>query len=390
MRIQNNPSPTPTPKPKNSPSAADLIGINGTKSNIDVFLGSDEYKNIDETSAAKMLGHFTQGMQAQGFPWRLYSSTKEGLQGKLTGTKTLADLDALRKLQNNEPVLFQPMRNMQLDLSSDSIGAIAAAGTIGGGAEITGMTRLANLTRSTRVTAGSQGFEVRHGEPIEVRNLAELKLLYQMYRLEEKLTSRDVVGRAAQQLSYFNQQAGDFGWRYYQKDDSNAIGRIAKGAYKDGLRGLAMGLAVGGMVGGPIALFMRSISPLLYGVGIGAAALGAYSGIQGARAAAKGKPLNTVEALDSILNNKPVEMQETQMRGFGVPVLGKVSWVSDRGMASTVDSPKQLETLFWMQHQGAKEDPPPQPPEPPKPTTVIIDQSKHYYGNSLYAPHIIR
>ena len=96
------------------------------------------------------------------------------------------------------------------------------------------------------------------------------------------------------------------------------------------------------------------------------------------RTAAKGKPLNTVQALDKVLNNEPLEVQETQMRSIGVPVVGKISWFSDRGKACSIQGPKELDTLFWMQNQAAKPEDPPAPP--PTPTTVVLDQSQHYYN----------
>lgn len=379
MEVRNhNPFGVPNTKPpKQSSSAADLIGLGSNASNIDIYLGGEEYQNVGERDAARMLGYFTQAMQAQGFPWRLQESTQDGLRGKLTGTQALADIDALRKLQKGEPVIFQPMRNLQLDLSSDSLGAIAAAGSLGGGQEMTSMARLATITKNTRVTPGSQGVELKHGEPVVVRNLSELKLLYQMYNPEEKVKSKDQVAQAAHQLAYFNQQAGDYGWRFFEKDSENALGRMAKAFYRNGLRGAAMGVAVGAMIGLPVGIITQSLRNGLLALGLGTGAFSLYSGVEGVRTAAKGKPLNTVQALDTILKGKPLEMQETQMRGIGVPVLGKISWFSDRGKASTVTGPQELETFWWMQNQAAKPEDPPAPPPPP--TTVVLDQSQHYY-----------
>jgi hypothetical protein len=124
------------------------------------------------------------------------------------------------------------------------------------------------------------------------------------------------------------------------------------------------------VVGVPLGLVMRSLPAFATCALVGAAAFGLYGAIDGMRTAAKGKPVNTVEALDSVLEGKPVEFQETHMRGFGVPVFGKVSWVSDRGPSSTVSNPADLETFFWMQNRAAKEDPPP-PPEKPKSNLLI-------------------
>lgn len=379
MQISNYKQPFPKrPEHKPPTSAVDLIGLGNQASNIDVLLDSNEYKNINERDAAKMLGYFTQAMQNQGFPWKLQVSSKEGLQGKLTGTNTLSDLQALRRLQKDEPVLFQPMRNLQLDLSSDSLGAIAAAGTASTGQDMASMNRLATLTKNTRVTPGSQGVELRHGEPVLVRNLSELKLLYQMYNLEEKNVSKDTVGQAAHQLSYFNQQAGDYGWRFYQKEDTNAAGRIATQMYRNSIRGAAMGVAAGSMVGLPVGLLTQSLNNGLMVLGAGALAFGLYGAVEGLRTARKGKPLNTVQALDKVLKNEALEVQETQMRSIGVPVVGKISWFSDRGKACSIEGPQELDTLFWMQNQAAKPEDPPAPPPPP--TTVVLDHSQHYYN----------
>lgn len=368
-------APKPSAKPN---SAADLLGLGSSAANIDVYLGSEEYQNIDERHAAQMLGHFTQGMQAQGFPWRLQVSSQEGLSGKLTGTKDLGDMEALRRLQKGESVLFQPMRNLQLDLSSDSLGAIAAAGTVAG-TDVASMSKLATITKNTRVSPGSQGFELRHGEPVEVRNLAELKLLYQMYRPEDKITSKNPVTMAANQLAHFNQPQGDYGWRFYQKDESNGAARIAKAFAKNALRGAAMGAAVGAMIGAPIGLFTQSLGAFFASAGIGAGAFALYGGVDGARSAAKGKPINTVEVLDSVLKQQPVEFQETQMRSVGVPVLGKVSWFSDRGKSSTINNPQELDTFYYMQNQAAKIEEPAKPAAPKPPATLVIDHSQHHY-----------
>ena len=377
MHIRSQDPITPKRAPKQSTSAADLIGLGSSAANIDVYVGGEEYQNISERDGAKMLGYFTQAMQAQGFPWRLQESTQEGLQGKLTGKKSMADIDALRRLQKGQPVIFQPMRNLQLDLSSDSLGAIAAAGSLGAGQEMTSMSRLATITKNTRVTPGSQGVELSHGEPVLVRNLSELKLLYQMYNPEEKIKTKDPVARAAHQLSYFNQQAGDYGWRFFQKDDSNSFGRMSKAFYRNSLRGAAMGVAVGAMIGLPVGIITQSLRNGLLALGAGTAAFSLYSGVEGVRTASKGKPLNTVEALDTILKDKPLQIQETQMRGIGVPVLGKISWFSDRGKDSTITGAKELDTFYWMQNQAAKPEETPAPPPPP--STVYIDNSVNHY-----------
>ncbi len=243
------------------------------------------------------------------------------------------------------------------------------------------MAKLANVTKNTRVSAGSQGLELKHGEPIEIRNFSELKLLHQMYNPDETLNTRDAIGKTAHQLAHFNQQNGDYGWRFYQKEESGAAARVSKAFGSGMIRGAAMGAAVGAMVGIPLGLFTQSIQNAAIALGVGAAAFGGYGAVDAARTAAKGRPLNTTEALEAVLKDQPIEVQETQMRGIGVPVLGKVSWVADRGLPSTIHDAKELETLWWMQNQSAKELEEPKPEAPPSPTTaILIDQSQHYYN----------
>lgn len=377
MKVQPSPPQTFARKPP-AATAVDLVGLGGKAADIDLLLDSPEYQNIEERQAAKMLGHFTQTMQNQGFPWRLKVSAEEGWQARLSGVVEISDLEALRRLQQGKSVIFQPMRNLRLDLSSDSLGAIAAAGTAAG-SDVASVNKLATMSKNTRVTAGNQGFELRFGEPIEVDNLAELKLLHQLYNPAAKPDSKNPIPTAAHQLSYFNQQDGEYGWRYFEKTENGTAKRMTRAFYKNALRGAAVGVAVGAMIGAPIGLLTRSLNALLWSAGIGAGTFSLYGGLDAARTASKGKPLNTVEALQAVVEGKPIEFQETQMRSIGVPILGKVSWFSDRGKSSTVNNPEELNAFYYIQNQAAKIEQPAKPEPPKPPSLVVIDQSQHYY-----------
>ena len=96
---------------------------------LNVHLDSPEYQNVKDLEAANMLGHFTQTMQNNGYPWKMHAA-KTLADGSFKKGESVSDLEALQRLKKGEPVLMQPMRDLQLDLSSGSITAIAAAGSV--------------------------------------------------------------------------------------------------------------------------------------------------------------------------------------------------------------------------------------------------------------------
>ena len=82
-----------------------LDSFRGRYDKLDIHLGGDEYQNIPDLAAAKMLGHFTQTMQNQGYPWRIHSAEADGEKGFRKG-ELLSDLDALNRLRKGQPVLM--------------------------------------------------------------------------------------------------------------------------------------------------------------------------------------------------------------------------------------------------------------------------------------------
>ncbi len=377
MNITAMPRTAPRPSPS---KVLDELRLGTNHPKIDVHLNGDEYRAIALKDAAKMLGYFSQKMQDQGFPWKLKVAVDQGDDNFRAGAD-VSDLDALKQLQQGKPVMFQPMRNLQLDLSSDSLGALAAAGALGTGTEIAGMARLAAISKTTRVTPGSQGIELKYGEPVVVSNFSELKLLYQMYNPDEKVTSKNEVAKAANQLSYFTQKtaSGQYPWRFYKESDTNTAGRVATAVARSAVKGGAMGAGVGALVGAPLAFFARDWSFVLGAVGVGAAGFALYSAQQAARTAAKGEGVNAVEALERVLNGQEVVLQETEIRSVGVPIFGKISWFSDHGPGSKISSTSELDTFYWMQNQDAKEEPKPEV-KPAIPSVLVIHQ---HYGDEV-------
>lgn len=362
-----------------------LDRFRGSYDKLNIHLDQPEYQNIDELQAAKMLGHFTQKMQSQGYPWKLYAA-KPGKKGFVKGEK-VSDMEVLRRLQKGEAILMQPQRDLQLDLSSGSITALAAAGSVGGTA-MDPIGRVATYSKNAQVSAGSQGLSLNFGEPILINSLAELKLLNQMYDPEQKIEGKSETAQAAHQFSYFTQKTvgSAFPWRFYTKDSSNPVWRVTKAGTKGAVSGAAIGAVVGGVAGGVLALAFRDWSFLKGGAAVGAAVGGARGGFDAIRTSRKGTPVNAVEALERVLEKEEVVFQESRVRSIGVPVLGKLSWFSDQGKGSSITSPEELNTFYYMQ-SGAdlpkpKAEPKKEEKKPEAPTTIIVDQSVHHHYTS--------
>ena len=376
-----------TPKSSKPESRGLLDTFKSRYDGLNVHLDQPEYQNVDHLSAAKMLGHFTQKMQNQGYPWKIHQATA-GSDGSFKKGEALSDLEAFKSLENGQPLLLQPMRDLQLDLSSGSITALAAAGSLGG-AEVTSLGNVANYSKTTQVNAGSQGISVKFGEPLVITNFAELKLLNQMYDSDQKIEGQSDTAKVAHQLSYFTQKTvgSAYPWRFFVKDDSNVALRVTKAATKGVSTGGALGAVVGGAIGGLLALGFRNFDYLLGAAVTGAALGAARGGYDAVHTSLKGTPVNAVDALKGVLGRKEVVFQETRARSIGLPIVGKISWFSDHGKGSGVSSPEDLNTFYYM--QSGEELPKPKAvekkTEPVAPTLMFVDQSvhNHYQANAV-------
>lgn len=360
---------------------------------LNVHLDSPEYQNVKDLEAANMLGHFTQTMQNNGYPWRLHEA-RSMPDGSFKKGSSVSDLEALQRLKRGEPLLMQPMRDLQLDLSSGSITAIAAAGSMTN-AGMSGLTRVADYSKNTQVSAGSQGLSVKFGEPVVVENFAQLKLLHQMYDPSEKIKPTSETAKVARQFSYFTEKtvSSAYPWRFYQKDDSNAVLRVAKHTSKGALTGAAVGGALAGAFGAILAFGLRDWNYLTGAAAVGAAIGGISGGYESARTSLKGTPVSAVEALEKVLNEEQVVFQESRARSINVPILGKISWFSDQGKGSKIHNPDELNTFYFMQSQ--EELPKPEAPKKQEekksaqPAITIIDQSVHTHYQTTNPTKVI-
>lgn len=337
---------------------------------IQIPLDHESYKTVTLDQATVMLGYFTQKMQNQGFPWALYRVDD---RTRLKKRARVSDLEALRRLQNGQEVLFQPDRNMKLDLSPENL---TAAAKIGGG-QLKPMEDIATLSKDTKVSPGNVGFEVKFGAPIFIKSFGELKLLHELYNPEAKLKEpekpkepskiiiighpepekppepENTFGKTAHNLSYFTEKTlgSAYPWRFVKDKEGSTFWRIAKSMYTKGIPGALIGGAVGLAIGGPIGLFTRVWATAITLTTYGAIAGGALMSVQGARDAVKGEEINAFETLSRILDSKPVMLQERKMHSINVPVLGNFSWYSDYGKGSIITNPSDLEIFSKMQDQ---------------------------------------
>ena len=345
---------------------------------LDIHLDQPEYQGISRDEAALMLGHFTQTMQNQGNPWKIHSAS-DGKKGFTKG-KEIGDLPALKRLENGEPVLFQPMRDMAIDLSSGSFTALAAAGSVAS-ADVTNLSRVAAYSKGFQGSGNTQGLTLKNGEPIVISSYSELKLLHQMHKSGQEIEGKSETAKAAQQLSFFTQKTvnSNYPWRFYVKDDSNVIGRVAKKTIGGAATGAGVGAVVAGAIGGAIAFATKDLSWLYAGAGIGAAVGGVTRGYQAAQSSSKGTPINAVDAMEKVLDGKEVVFQEARVRSVPVPFLKQVSWYTDNGAGSAISSVEDLNTFYHMQSQDELPKTEKKEEERTPPQTIIIDRSVHHH-----------
>jgi hypothetical protein len=311
---------------------------------VEISLDDPSYKNVTIDDAAQMLGYFTQKMQDQGFPWSLHQIK----EGKFTHRAPLSEMDALRNLKQGKEVLFQPKRDLQLDLSPDSLSAVAKLG----GDPLKKVDDVATFSKNTKITP-SAGIELRYGEPVIIKNFGELKLLYELYNPDVQANDSDKLGKAAHNLTFFTKktQGTKYPWRFVKEGVGNMATRVLKAAVTKGIYGLVLGAGAGLVIGGPIGLITGTWTAAYTLMTTGAAIGAAWRGGEAAAAARKGVDINAYETLGRIMENKPVILQERNLHSVGFPLIGSINWYSDHGEGSTISSPEELALFNRMQNQ---------------------------------------
>jgi len=311
-------------------------------SSVEINTKLPEYQNVTRDDAAKMIGYFTQKMEAEGFPWALYTP-KQGFLGKM---KQIGEFETLKRLEKGEPVVFQPKRVIGLGFNPPQFK----------GKDITGKEANGKLDMK------SGGMEVKFGVPVEIKNKGELKFLYQLYNPDVKIeeVKGNKMREAARELAFFTKgtMAGQYPWKMYKDEGKlKKAWNMTKSAVKKGIIGAGIGaaitsifsipaIAVGATVGGPVGLAA--------GAAIGAG-IGIYRGIKGNR---RGTEINAFESLARLSDNKPVYFQEKKKREIGLSIpfpvgiqLGSLSTYSDHGEGSTIQNLDELKLFHRIQEQ---------------------------------------
>lgn len=322
----------------------DLIDSSLYGDKVDIDLTHPSYNNISMEDAAKTLGYFTQKMESEGFPWELYKPSGDKMRHKTQ----ISEIEALNRLKRGEEVIFQPMRSLNLSLNSDNLTAISSIG----GETMQPIGEVAAKTKDANVS-GEMGIDVKNGEPITIKSLGEMKLLSQLFNPDLKPEDDNKVGQAANSLSFFTKtsQSAKRPWRFISSEKSNKISRTLKNIVSKGIPGAIAGAAAGLMIGGPIGLVAGSLGVIatagLYGAGIGASVMTASA----VKKSVKGQEISAYKALEQILNDKPVILQEQKARSISLPIIGSVTWYSDSGVGSEIKGLEELSLYTKMQNQ---------------------------------------
>ncbi|MCD4782645.1 MAG: hypothetical protein K8T10_02320 [Candidatus Eremiobacteraeota bacterium] len=310
-------------------------------SSVEINTNLPEYQNVSQDDAAKMLGYFTQKMEAQGFPWALHTP-KKGFLGKM---KQIGEFEALKRLEKGDPIVFQPKRVIGLGFNPPQLK----------GKDITGQEAKGKFDMK------SGGMEVKFGVPVEIKNKGELKFLYQLYNPDVEIEEAEgnEMRTAARELAFFTKgtMASQYPWKMYKNEGKlSKAWKIAKGTAKKGLIGAGIGAAVTsiftipaiaiGSIGGPVGLAA--------GIAVGAA-IGIFSGL---KANSKGTEINAFESLARLAEEKPVYFQEKKKREIGISIpfpvgiqLGSLSTYSNHGEGSTISDLKELKLFHKIQEQ---------------------------------------
>ncbi|MCD6310387.1 MAG: hypothetical protein J7M18_06700 [Candidatus Eremiobacteraeota bacterium] len=313
------------------------------------YLKAKPYQNITREEAAKMLGHFVQRMQNEGFPWRL---SKPGKSGKPT---PISDLEALYRLEKGEEVIFEPRKSVDISLNS---GDLAYAGSLA--TPLAPVSTAARFSKKSKIEPGSAGIETKFGKEIVIDSFAELKILHKMFNMSEKVDEGDKIGKAAKEMSYFTRKAAktSYPWRFYTTKEGTSTGKKIKmemkRAIKSGVIFAAVGGLLGALIGGPIGA-SAGISltiGLLGGAKAGALIGGGLGMIKGSVSSIrdeKGEEISAYEALKNLVEKKPVRFQEKKTHSVGIPFIKKYTWFTDYGKSNLVRDMDELETLHKLE-----------------------------------------
>ncbi len=328
---------------------------------IEQHLPSDQA--VERPQGLKLMGYFARQLNDIGYPWRFYSAdhVKENVFRR---GQQMDPLTALNALEREEPVYFEPRRNLEVNIDPAGLKTVAGAGIAP-----TAIEKAASLAETYAVKPGTLGVEINFGTPMVLKSLEELQLLHRTFNPDKEFEGSGPVSKAANELAFFVKDSltSDKPWRFYKKSESGAIGRVTRAALNEGFRGGLFAAAAGGVALAALAFISKSYEPFQWLPTIGLAGAG-VTGFMAGKDAAKGQPVSHFEALDSLLDGESVYFQRQNKFSLGsVPVVNSWAFYFDRGPATEVTSPEQLEEFHLIHNKDAVIKKPEEPPKEDSP-----------------------
>lgn len=298
----------------------------------DIIPDHDSYKNIHIDDAAKMMGHFTQKMKHQGFPWAFYAPTDSSLKER----KRIGDYEALLRLNRDEQVIFQPRRVLGLGISPPQFK----------GKDITGKEAAGKMDVKTG------GVERNFGKGICINNLSELKLLYELYDPSAAIDQAKADDKtiAAKNLSYFTSKSlmGQYPWKLYKPNRGTL--KTIMGGVKTALKASITGTFIGTLA----SLAVGGVISIAAGAALGAG-LGVSKALYNYRL---GEEIDPLEALSRLTKGKEVTFQEKKKHEIGLAIpfpvsmqLGSLAFYVNHRTPSKINNLEELALFNTMQDQ---------------------------------------
>jgi hypothetical protein len=207
------------------------------------------------------------------------------------------------------------------------------------------------FAKNANIVAKPAGHEVTFGAPVSVSNFGELKLLTELYDSDIPVSKGNNVSEAAKNMSKFIQTAGsNYPWKIMKNEEDGRVWRVIKGTFSRGSTWALVGAGVGAIIGGVGGILAeRLASSALFGLnGIAAAAAvgglgaGIAGGIKGGKTALTGEEISSFEALDRVLTDKPLVLQQEKVNTINIPVFGPYEYFVEYGESNVINGLDEL------------------------------------------------
>lgn len=199
----------------------------------------DNNVKITEEESAEMLGFFSRKLRNVGIGFIFY---KKDEKGKLI---EINELEALKRLKNNEEVLFQMTKFSNFNLSVSNLFAV---GALVSPIDVSLMNNIKDLMDksniSNSVTIKNPGKEVKTGIPFSIKNLQELRMIYQIFNPNSNIDPQNKAEKVAKLLSSFIPKTfgTPYNWKFFDSQNRKSLKEII-------LNSLSKSIKIGSLIG---------------------------------------------------------------------------------------------------------------------------------------------